>query len=94
MIFFSGFRYIRIFRKTVFRQGRIIVVNHFFVCFISGNTWNTPFQAPFVVASVQVAGGKYVTFDEVKKTSILFMILNLIGMVASIPLWQALGLIF
>lgn len=65
-----------------------------FVCYISGNTWNTPFQAPFVVASVQVAGGKYVTFDEVKKNSYLFMILNLIGMVASIPLWQALGYIW
>lgn len=63
-----------------------------FVNYMSSNTWNNPVQGVFVVASVQVAGGKYVTFEDTKKSSVFFMIINLIAMVASIPLWQMLGL--
>lgn len=65
-----------------------------FVCFMSGNVWNVPYQNPYPMATLQVAGGKYVTFTELRRNSYFYMVINLIAMVASIPLWQALGLIW
>lgn len=65
-----------------------------FVEFMSSMVWNVPYQNVFPVATLQVAGGKYVTFQELKKDSYMFMLVNLIGMILSIPLWMALGLIF
>ena len=46
---------------------------------------------PFAMATLGVAGGKYVTFPEMRRASILYMAINLVGCTASIPLWYALG---
>jgi len=62
-----------------------------FVVFMSSMVWNLPYTNPFAMATLGVAGGKYVTFNEMRKASYLFMILNIIGCTASIPLWTALG---
>lgn len=62
-----------------------------FVEFMSSMCWTVPYMNPFAMATLGVAGGKYVTFPEMRKASILYMIINLIGCTASIPLWYALG---
>ncbi len=65
-----------------------------FVQFMSAMVWNVSYQNPYPHATISAAGGKYVTFDELKKDSYLFMVLNLIGCTISIPLWYALGLLW
>lgn len=62
-----------------------------FVEFMSSMVWTMPYMNPFAMATLQVAGGKYVTFKEMQKASIAYMIINLIGCLASIPLWYSLG---
>ena len=64
-----------------------------FCCFIGGSCWNNSIQTPLVSASIQVSGGR-VTHAEAKKSSMFFMIIHTIACTASIPLWQALGLIW
>lgn len=65
-----------------------------FVQFMSAMVWNVSYQNPYPHATIAAAGGKYVTFNELKKDSYLFMVLNLIGCTLSVPLWYALGLLF
>jgi DASS family divalent anion:Na+ symporter len=65
-----------------------------FVQFMAAMVWNVPYQNPYPLATIQVAGGKYVTFAELRQSSYAYMIICLIGMTASIPLWQALGYIW
>lgn len=62
-----------------------------FVEFMSSMCWTVPYMNPFAMATLGVAGGEYVTFKEMRKASVLYMIINLIGCTASIPLWYALG---
>ena len=62
-----------------------------FVEFMSSMVWTMPYMNPFAMATLQVAGGKYVTFKEMQKVSVAYMIINLIGCLASIPLWYSLG---
>ena len=62
-----------------------------FVEFMSSMCWTVEYMNPFAMATLGVAGGKYVTFKEMRKISILYMIINLIGCTASIPLWYGLG---
>lgn len=64
-----------------------------FVQFMASMVWNVPYQNPYPLATLQVAGGKYVTFAELRKSSYAYMVICLIGMTASIPLWQMLGFI-
>lgn len=64
-----------------------------FTEFMSSMCWTVPYMNPFAMATLGVAGGKYVTFPEMRKASILYMAINLIGCTASIPLWYALGFI-
>ena len=64
-----------------------------FVEFMSSMCWTVPYMNPFAMATLGVAGGKYVTFPEMRKASILYMIINLAGCTLSIPLWYALGYI-
>lgn len=63
-----------------------------FVSFISGMVWNVVWQNPAVVGIEKVAGDKYVTYEDSRLVSVLFMVICLIGMTVSIPVWQALGL--
>ncbi len=62
-----------------------------FVVFMSSMTWSTTYMNPFAMATLNVAGGKYVTYKEFQKTSFFYMLINLAGCLASIPLWSALG---
>lgn len=62
-----------------------------FVEFMASMCWTVPYMNPFAMATLGVAGGKYVTFPEMRKASILYMVINMIGCMASIPLWYALG---
>ena len=62
-----------------------------FTEFMASMTWTVPYMNPFAMATLGVAGGKYVTFPEMRKVSIVYMIINLVGCTASIPLWYALG---
>jgi DASS family divalent anion:Na+ symporter len=64
-----------------------------FVQFMSSMVWNVPFQNPFPLATIQIAGGKYVTFNELRKTSVMYMVTCTVGMLASVPLWMQLGLL-
>ena len=62
-----------------------------FTEFMSSMCWTVPYMNPFAMATLGVAGGKYVTFPEMRRASILYMAINLVGCTASIPLWYALG---
>lgn len=62
-----------------------------FVCGISGQIFWLPYQNGLLYGLAGMAGGEYVTFADVPKANWVFMIFNLIGMTASVPLWQMLG---
>lgn len=62
-----------------------------FVEFMSSMCWTTTYMNPFSMATLGVAGGKYVTFKEMQKSSLFYMVINLAGCLASLPLWYALG---
>lgn len=64
-----------------------------FVQFMAAMVWNVPYQNPYPLTTLQIAGGKYVTFAEFRKSSYAYMVICLIGMTVSIPLWQILGFI-
>ena len=64
-----------------------------FVEFMSSMCWTVPYMNPFAMATLGVAGGRYVTFAEMRKASIQYMVVNLVGCTLSIPLWYALGYI-
>jgi DASS family divalent anion:Na+ symporter len=64
-----------------------------FVVYNCGSMWNVPYQNPLPLGALAAAGGKYVTFKEFRYASVAFMIMCLIGMTASIPLWKMLGMI-
>lgn len=60
--------------------------------YMSGMIWNTAYMNPVNVAAIKMAGGKYVTFEDSRKTNFLYMACCLIGFTLSVPVWQALGL--
>lgn len=62
-----------------------------FVCGISGQIFAMPYQNGLLYGLAGMAGGEYVTFKDVPKANWVFMIFNLVGMTASVPLWQLLG---
>ena len=62
-----------------------------FVEFMSSMCWTVPYMNPFAMATLGVAGGKYVTFKEMQKASFAYMFINLIGCLLSVPLWYGLG---
>lgn len=70
-------------------------ISPFVVCFVEymgGFVWFTAFMAPLVMGSLAVAGNKYVTIKEASKSSWAYAVICMIGMLASIPAWQFLGL--
>jgi DASS family divalent anion:Na+ symporter len=62
-----------------------------FVEFMSSMVWTTPYMNPFAMATLGVAGGKYVTYKEMQKLSFVYMVINLVGCLLSIPLWTGMG---
>lgn len=64
-----------------------------FVIFNCGSMWNVAYQNPLPLAALAASGEKYVTFNEFRYGSYAYMVMCVVGMTASIPLWQILGLI-
>lgn len=64
-----------------------------FCVFMAGMVWNTSYQNPLINVTVQIAGGKYVPFSEMRKSSWAFMIIFLIACLVSVPVWSAFGLV-
>ena len=64
-----------------------------FVQYMCGSAWNVKYQNVLPLTPLAAAGGKYVTFNEFRYGSYAFMVMCLIGMTASIPVWQLMGLI-
>ena len=65
-----------------------------FVHFMAALSWNMEYQNVYTRGTLAVAGNKYVTYKEAQKTSFVFCLLHLIATFVSIPIWQALGLIW
>lgn len=63
-----------------------------FVCYMSTMLWNMAYMNPSVAGFVRMAGGKYVPYKLSQQASYFYMISNLVAMVASVPIWQMLGL--
>jgi len=63
-----------------------------FVAYMSTMLWNAEYMNPSVAGFVRMAGGKYVPFKLAAKASYFYMAFNLIAMLASVPVWQSLGL--
>ncbi len=61
------------------------------ICGLSGNIWCFGYQQGLFVGLIGMAGGEYVTFKDSQKANYLYLIFNLIGLTASVPLWQFLG---
>lgn len=63
-----------------------------FVAYMSTMLWNSAYMNPSVAGFVRMAGEKYVPFKLASKASIFYMACNLIALMASVPIWQGLGL--
>ena len=61
--------------------------------FMCCNVWNTKYQASVILPVWAAGGGKYVPYEMFSKSSIAYMVMCIVGLTASIPLWQMLGLI-
>ncbi|MDR0434404.1 MAG: anion permease [Gracilibacteraceae bacterium] len=65
-----------------------------FTMLMSGVIWYVEYQNPLIPAFLVAGGNKYVTYKEFRVVSFLNMALCLIAFTASIPMWQAMGLIW
>lgn len=64
-----------------------------FVVFTCGAMWNVRYQHVMPLTALAASGEKYVTFNEFRYGSFAYMIMCIVGMTASIPVWQLMGLI-
>lgn len=65
-----------------------------FVILISTSTWNVIYQNTFAMQGYAAYDGdKSIAYGQVAKSSICFMVVNLIGIAVSIPIWRMMGLI-
>lgn len=65
-----------------------------FVILASSATWNVIYQNTFAMQGFAAFGGEdSVKFSELSKLSYAFMVVNLIALVASVPVWRLMGLI-
>ena len=63
-----------------------------FVHYMAGATWNMPYTTPLVMGFLKITGEDCIDFDCAKKASYAYMVMTLIAMTASVPLWHALGM--
>ena len=63
-----------------------------FVEWLCGTYWNTAYGNPSVVGFIKMTGDKCVDYPCAQKASYAYMVMTIIAMVASVPLWQAIGL--
>lgn len=62
-----------------------------FSSWVSGTCWNTSYMTPSVTGIISMAD-RALDFNVAQKGSYAFCVMNLIGMICSIPLWQLLGM--
>jgi DASS family divalent anion:Na+ symporter len=64
-----------------------------FITFIGVQVWNLSFHNTGEIGAIAATGGEMVEHKDIVCSSYAFMVINLIAMTASIPLWQLLGLV-
>ena len=63
-----------------------------FVEWLCGTYWNTAYGNPSVVGFIKMTGDKCVDYPCAQKASYAYMVITIIAMLASVPLWQAVDL--
>lgn len=63
-----------------------------FVEWLCGTYWNTAYGNPSVVGFIKMTGDKCVDYPCAQKASYAYMVITIIAMLASVPLWQTIGL--
>lgn len=64
-----------------------------FTVYCAGNVWNVFYNSIVWVVGYYATGGDMVEFKEMRKFSIAYMIISIIGLLASVPAWRMLGLL-
>lgn len=60
-----------------------------FVQYMSAYVWNTNYQNPTILGVIRMSNK--VVYKDAQKISFLYLLLNLLGFVLSIPVWKMLG---
>ena len=63
-----------------------------FVIFTSVQVWNLSFHNTTEIAALAAAGKDMVEHKDVVKSSYAFMVINLVALLVSVPMWMAMGL--
>ena len=65
-----------------------------FTMLTAAATWNVIFQNTFAMQGYAAFGGEEkVKFGQLSKLSYVYMVLNVVALLASIPIWQLIGVI-
>jgi DASS family divalent anion:Na+ symporter len=64
-----------------------------FTVYCAGNVWYVFYNSIVWVVAYYATGGDMVEFKEMRKFSIAYMIISIIGLMASVPAWRMLGLL-
>ncbi|MEG0127140.1 MAG: anion permease, partial [Clostridia bacterium] len=64
-----------------------------FVIYVSGQIWTTPFNNTAEMAARAITNDEMVEHKDTVKMSYAYMVINIIALCASVPLWMALGYI-
>lgn len=63
-----------------------------FVEWLCGTYWNTTYGNPAVVGFIKMTGDNCIDYPCAQKASYAYMAMTVVAMMASIPLWQVIGL--
>ncbi|MDR3566102.1 MAG: SLC13 family permease [Negativicutes bacterium] len=64
-----------------------------FTVYCASNIWNVFYQALVWLMAYYATGGDMVEFSEIRKFSIAYMFISILGLVVSIPVWRFMGLL-
>lgn len=65
-----------------------------FAMLTAGNIWNTIYMSPLALQGLAAFGGEEVVdFSKLSRFSFLYIVLNLVGLIASVPYWKLIGFI-
>ena len=65
-----------------------------FVVLTASSTWNVIFQNTFAMQGLAAYGGEdNIAYGQVAKSSMCYMAVNILGILISVPIWSAMGLI-
>ena len=64
-----------------------------FIIYCASNVWNTFYQSPAWLAGYYATGGEMVTHRQMIKLSVSYMIVSVLGILISIPVWRFMGLL-